>query len=315
VKLRRLPILISAVFLALVVPMSTSASAATRSVGFSTDGGARSSSYRQYKMTLQNSWFFSVMKRTKAEGSIPIVYKDLTSVRVDDGALNGNMSLPGSRVFRVVNNRIVLNGIRDSYNIATGVGFAWAWRHHPEWFLTYSGKTATHATPYSDLVKENGFPTQFMVDWGNPSYQRVWASDVIANARARGYHWVWADNALDYARAYTNAPLRTYPTNAAVQSATLSALKYITRTLNAAGIKIIYNVGYTSMFDHSNRDSLFARWLPYTNGICNEFGSTYQGYSGDVAFQKSDSLRLRKVSIFGHGGGIEPTFDIVGSPS
>jgi hypothetical protein len=314
-KFSRLLVLTGALVAALAVPLSTSAFAATSSVGFSTDGGYRSSNYGQYKMTLQNSWFFDVMKQTKAAGSIPIVYKDLTSVRTDDGALNGNMSVPGSKVFSVVNNRIVLNGVRDSYNTATGVGFAWAWRYHPEWFLTYSGKTATHATPYSDLARENGFPTQFIVNWGNATYQQVWARNVIANAKARGYHWVFADNALDYAKTYLKAPLPKYPTNAAVQSATLSALKYITKALNAAGIKIIYNVGYTSMFDHSNSDSLFARWLPYTNGICNEFGATYQGYSGDVAFQKSETLRLHKVSIFGHSNGIEPTFDIVGSPS
>ena len=299
-----------------MVAMPTSAFAATTSsVGFSTDGGAASSNYGQYRLVLQNSWFFKVLQQTKAAGSVPIVYKDLTSVRLDDGALNGNMSLPGSRVFNVVNNRIVLNGVKDSNNTATGVGFAWAWQNHPEWFLTYSGRTATHATPYSDLVRENGYPTQFMVDWGNPSYQQAWAANVIANARARGYHWVFADNALDFSQAYTNAPLAKYPTNGAVQGATLAAMKYITKTLNAAGIKIIYNVGYTSMFDHSNTDSLYARWLPYTNGICNEFGSTYQGYSGDVAFQKSQTLKLGMVSMFGHSGGIEPTFNIVGSPS
>lgn len=315
-NLRRLLILAGGLSAASAVAMSTPAFAAvTSSVGVNTDGGTRSSNYGQYRMVQQNSWFFGVMKQTKAAGSIPIIYKDLTSVRMDDGALNGNMSFPGSNVFRVVNNRIVLNGVKDSDNTATGIGFAWAWLNHPEWFLTHSGKVATHNTPYSDLVRENGFPTQFMMDWGNPAYQQQWAADVIANAKARGYHYVWADNALDNARAYTNAPLPKYPTNAAVQTATLSAMKYITKTLNAAGVKIIYNVGYTSMFDHSNSNSLYARWLPYTNGICNEFGSSYQGYSGDVAFQKAETLRLGKVSIFGHSNGVEPTFDIVGSPS
>jgi len=316
VNLRRLLILVGGLSAASAVAMSTPALAAvTSSVGFSTDSGSTSSNYGQYRLVLQNSWFFNILQQTKAAGSIPIVYKDLTSVRVDDGAVNGNMSYPGAKVFNVVNNRIVLNGVKDSYNTATGVGFAWAWQNHPAWFLTYSGKTATHNTPYSDLVRENGFSTQFMMDWGNPAYQQKWAADVIANAKARGYHYVFADNALDYAKTYLSAALPRYATNAAVQSATVSAMKYITKTLNAAGIKIIYNVGYTSMFDHSNSDSLYARWLPYTNGICNEFGTTYQGYPGDVAFQKSETLRLGKVSMFGNSNGVEPTFEIVGSPS
>lgn len=213
-----------------------------------------------YVAAQMNDWNHTAEANAKAAGVVPFVYKDLTSTREDDCGSN-----PGGGSPCIVNGVICPTSVSDAAFYAGGIGFCAAWRNHPEWFLTKDGSVASHSTALSNLETENGFPNQFIMDWGNVNYQNAWASTVIADAKANGWGWVFGDNALTNPTAYTNNPIPAYPTKQAVQAATEAEIQNISAQLHGAGIGIIPNLGYTNLYP-----GLWASWLPFVDGFYNQ---------------------------------------------
>jgi hypothetical protein len=128
---------------------------------------------------------------------------------------------------------------------------------------------------------------------------------VLADVRRHGWDGVAVDNALTRADAYGVAA--RYPSDAAVQTATFSALKRIGPALHAARVPSVFNVGYATMFPR-----LWQRWLGPVDGLEQEFylsystrpnavGPAWNAYEGEVS-----SCAAEHKSCWFHAGEFSP---------
>lgn len=103
-------------------------------------------------------------------------------------------------------------------------------------------------------------------DVGNAAYQRAWANNVIGELRAQGWDGVLIDDAnTSIEPHYEVARVAKYPTDAAYQAATGSALAMIGARVRAAGKLAIANIGAWK-----DRPEVAARWLALVDGGLNE---------------------------------------------
>jgi Hypothetical glycosyl hydrolase family 15 len=204
-----------------------------------------------YQALILNDWDTSWITEIKAasRGTQVFVYKDLSSTRSDDctGNQDGSDSCISGGVFCPA-------GTNDSSTLSAGVGFCWAWRNHPSWFLRDSSGA---------LITETGYRTQYMMDFGNPAYQAQWLANVKSDALTSHWDGVFMDNVMDNTNYGTPA---SYPKPADIQAAMLSMLKVVGPGLSAAGITNIGNLGYNNLYP-----TLWPTWLPYVSGFMNEF--------------------------------------------
>jgi hypothetical protein len=154
------------------------------------------------------------------------------------------------------------------------------------------------------LIQYAGYAGTYMMDFGNPDYQAQWLANVKADVASRGWDGVLMDNALDYTNYGTPA---TYPTPAAIQTATLSMLKVVGQGLSKAGIMNIANIGYNNLYP-----SLWASWLPYVSGFIDQWSydwtdpSAYQGagfWSSFLEPSVQACADQKKVCVFNIGDG------------
>lgn len=244
-----------------------------------------------YQAVVLNDWEASWIPKIKAQSPSTrvFVYKDLSSTRSDDctGNPDGTDSCISNGVF-------CPPGINDSPTLAAGVGFCWAGRNDPDWFL----RDASGAP-----ITEVGYPTQYMMDFGNPAYQAKWLANVKADVLSNGWQGVLMDNVLDNTNYGTPA---SYPTPAAIQAAMLSMLKVVGPGLKAAGITDIGNLGYNNLYP-----TLWSTWLAYVSGLVDEFTYYWPGNAPEGAKDWASFLEpevrscasQRKVCVFNIGNG------------
>jgi hypothetical protein len=215
--------------------LSTAGSVSALTIDFSTPPApvpAQSPSGRP--VVLLNAWDYPMIPELRAQhpGALVLVYKDLSSSR----------------------STACQNGV-DQAELPTGVGFCWAMRYHPEWFLRDSSGA---------LLQERGQDGQYEMDYGNPAYQQQWLANVEADVKAHGWDGVFMDNALTTADAYGVSP--TYPTDAAVQAAMRSMLALVGPALSQQGILTVANIGYATEFP-----GLWDDWVSLVSGAMQEY--------------------------------------------
>ena len=223
---------------------------------------------------VMNAWEYPLIPALRAEhpNALVLVYKDLTSSR------------PSA----------CQNGV-DQAELPTGVGYCYANALHPEWFLT---------TPFGTRLQENGFPDQYEMNYGSPSYQQTWLANVEADVRAHGWDGVVMDNALTKADAYGTSA--EYPTDQATQGAMRSMLAVVGPGMTSAGLIAIANIGYSTEFP-----GLWDNWVSLLSGAENEFflcwgagtsdfcqhGSAWSTYEHEI----TDATRMGKI-VLSHSG-------------
>ncbi|MBK9179278.1 MAG: hypothetical protein IPM45_06815 [Acidimicrobiales bacterium] len=188
------------------------------------------------RLVILNAWEWREIASIKAANpqAIVLVYKDLSSTRSYAGAYDGG---------------------RDAALLPTGVGYGFADREHPEWFLTDAAGRRLEWAPYHD---------HWFMDVGNPEYQEQWLWNVFDELDRNGWDGVFIDNALTRATAYGTAPA-AYPTDAALQAATRSMLANVGPRLHAVGFLTIANVSDARLFP-----GLWADWLQLVDGAMEE---------------------------------------------
>jgi Hypothetical glycosyl hydrolase family 15 len=238
---------------------------------------------RSSAIVVLNSWDFRLIPVLKqANPKVQVwVYKNLSGVRSDD------CTVPGG------NCGACPPGVTDSTDLSSGMGYCWVKRNHPGWLLDAAG--------IDRPFQFKGYPQIWETDYGNASYQRQWVQNVLADVRDHGWDGVDVDNALTTAAAYGVAA--RYPTDAAVQAATYSALQRIGPALRAAGVPAVFNVGYATSFPQ-----LWQRWLGPVDGLEQEFylsfssqpnaaGAAWSTYQAEVS-----SCTAQHKSCWFHAG-------------
>lgn len=198
----------------------------------------------------------------KSNGMSAYVYKDLTSARTDDcvPAGSGNQSpttsciTGGFSLDNAPSQDVCPSSVQDAPNIATGIGFCWIWRNHPDWLLKNTN---------GQYLEEANFPASIETDYGNPAYQQQWLTNVLSDLQTNGWTGVFGDNALVTNNDYGIA--EKYQTNAAVDTAMGSMLQAVGPGLKSAGFLFVPNVGYMNI-----EPQLWAQWFPYTTGEMNQ---------------------------------------------
>jgi Hypothetical glycosyl hydrolase family 15 len=238
---------------------------------------------RDNAIVVLNSWDFGlipVLKRANPKVQV-WVYKNLSGVRSDD--CTGPQGSCGA----------CAQGVTDGTYLSSGMGYCWVKRHHPDWLLDAAGT--------SRPFEFRGYPQIWETNYGSASYQRQWIQNVLADVRDHGWDGVAVDNALTTAGAYGVAA--KYPTDAAVQAATYSALQKIGPALHTAGVPAVFNVGYAAAFP-----GLWQRWLGPVDGLEQEYfisfstrpnavGATWSIYEDEVS-----SCTARHKSCWFHAG-------------
>lgn len=224
---------------------------------------------RQSAIVVLNSWDYRLIPVLKAANPAVrvYVYKDLSGVRSDDCATPGGScgSCPP--------------GVADSALLSSGMGYCWVERHRPQWLL----RSASSGRP----LEFRGYPEIWETDYGDAAYLRQWLQNVVADVRSHGWDGVEVDNALTSASAYGVAS--KYPTDAAVQQATYTALSYLGPELSRHGVGAVFNVGYATRFP-----GLWQRWLGPVGGLMQEFylssssqsgagGSLWRAYESEIS--------------------------------
>lgn len=201
---------------------------------------------RENAIVVLNSWDFRLIPLLKhANPKVQVwVYKDLSGVRSDDCTTSSGDCGDCT------------TGVSDSTLISSGMGYCWVRRNHPNWLL----RAASTGQP----MQFRGYPAIWETNYGSLGYQRQWIANVLADAKAHRWDGVEVDNALTTANGYGVAAM--YPANAAVQTATYSALREVGPALKDAGLGSVFNVGYATEFS-----GLWQRWLAPVGGIVQEF--------------------------------------------
>jgi hypothetical protein len=229
------------VLLAAAVTAATAAGLAATSAGRTRDIAAlricsnaaplRPSSGHRY--VILQAWQYRLMRAIKrrSPGTKVLVYKDMASTR--DDAHRADM-------------------------LPTGVGYRYASRHHPEWFLKdTSGRRANWAD----------YPHSWQMDVGAASYQRTWSRNVGSEVRRRGWDGVFVDGiarTMQYPWYLNGRVLAKYPGPDDYQHATTSFLRRVGPTLRRRHLLVVGNINDATL-------SLWRQWIGYLSGASKEW--------------------------------------------
>jgi hypothetical protein len=225
---------LAATLIALVLPGTANAASSVGHFRYAIDTAAGTADYSQTgarnKVLVLQSYQVPLMQRLKAANpSLKIlIYKDLSGM-VE----------------------------RDQWGgVSTGVATQDA-AAHPEWFLqNTSGQRFTFR--YYNWI--------WAADVGNAGYQQKWADNVLAEMGNKGWDGVFMDDtnpSMEY--HYDVARVAKYPTDAAYQAATGSALAAIGARFHSAGKLAVPNFGFWKDYPGVIND-----WLRYVDGGMNE---------------------------------------------
>jgi putative glycosyl hydrolase-like family 15 (GHL15) protein len=223
-----------------------------------------------------NAWEGALIPKLKqANPAIQVfVYKDLSSTR--------------SYACR--------NGV-DDVAIPTGIGYCYAQRNHPEWFLL---------DPSGRRFEYSGYAGHWQMDVGNTAYQQMWADNVIASSKKAGFDGVFMDNALFPCDAYHEGICpNEYPTTAAFQNAYKAMFANTRNKFTAAGLRTVANLSNARLYDGAwdaysqYLDGGFDEWwLTFDN---NNLLSEYpQGWSRQVAEIATNQARGKLTWVQPH---------------
>ena len=146
---------------------------------------------------------------------------------------------------------------RDQWGgVSTGVATQDA-AANPDWYLkNTSGNRFTF----------RHYDWMWAADVGNPGFQQKWADNVLAEVNAKGWDGVFMDDvnpSIEY--HYDVASVAKYPTDAAYQAATGSALAAIGAALPRPGKLVIPNFGFWKDYP-----DVISSWLRHVDGGMNE---------------------------------------------
>jgi hypothetical protein len=168
--------------------------------------------------------------KRRSPGAKVLVYKDMASTRDD------------------------ARGARD---LPTGVGYSYANRHHPEWFLR---DTRGHRVNWAS------WPHYWQMDVGNRAYQRAWSRGVASDLRRRGWDGVFVDGiarTMQYPWYLNGRVLAKYPGPDDYARATTRFLRRVGPALRRRHL-VVANINDATL-------PLWRRWVGYTSGAAKEW--------------------------------------------
>jgi hypothetical protein len=144
----------------------------------------------------------------------------------------------------------------DATFLTAGVGYGYANRYHPEWFLT---------DPSGQRLEFDYWPGMWQMDIGNAQYQAEWLANVKSDLDTYGWDGVLMDD-VNWRAEGNNIPGPTrYATDDAMRAATRSMLAAVSPPLRNAGYLTFANIG-----SGNAAPGLWADWLSLLDGAEEE---------------------------------------------
>jgi hypothetical protein len=167
--------------------------------------------------------------------------------------------------------------------------------------VTYTEANASHANWFlqdssSNRLALSGYPTSYVMDVGNKTYQNACATEAIADAKAGGWDGIFLDEGDPTLRFLIANPSAStlYPTDTAWQGAMLSLLKNIGPKIKKAGLSVVMNIGGTSGFP-----GIWEQWNTYLNGAMEE--SFTNGGAGPDSIENGQWLPKFQHEVWSEG--------------
>ena len=187
----------------------------------------------RYRYAILQAWEYRQIRgiKRRSPGTKVLVYKDIASTRDD---------------------------ARRAGLLPTGVGYAYANRRHPEWFLR---DTQGRRVSWSD------WPHAWQMDVGSRSYQQAWERNVAAELRRRGWDGVFLDNvaaSMQYPSYLDGRVLARYPGPGDYQRATFRFLRNVGPGLRRQHVLVVGNI-------NDARTRVWSRWVSYLSGAAKEW--------------------------------------------
>ena len=193
----------------------------------------------RYSYVILNAWEHDRIAPLKAANPAVkvLVYKDMSSTR-----------------------SYAVRGGRDDALLPTGIGFAYAERAHPDWFLRDTR---------GNRVEWAGYHDHWWMDVGSVAYQDEWLRNVQEEATRNGWDGVFVDNAMADPQWYLDGrTLARYPTAGAYAQASRSFLGRVGPALMARGLLVLPNISDAS-------PDVWADWIRFTSGGFKEHWMKY----------------------------------------
>jgi hypothetical protein len=163
------------------------------------------------------------------------------------------------------------NGVDDAL-LSAGIGYCWADRNQPSWFLTDTTGQRIEFCDYRGV---------WMMDVGNGGYQARWLSNVSAEISERGWDGVFIDD-VNANQSYhlCGRTIAKYPAESHQAAATRSFLAAVGPALRSAGHLAIANVSSTT-------PAIWQDWLQFPSGVMQEYFTKW-GTGADRHFTGND---------------------------
>jgi hypothetical protein len=225
----------------------------------------------RYGVVVMNAWESGRIPALKAAnpGLEVLVYKDMSSTR----------------------SYAVRNGVDDA-KLPTGVGYAFAERANPGWFLSDSN---------GQRVEWSGYAGHWWMNVGDASYQDAWLAGVQAELSAGGWDGVMVDNTMDSMQYYlpSGRSIPQYPNDTAYSAATESFLAKVGPALKSSGFAVVPNLG-GNFVDTAK----YRRWVTYSSGALREhYGRWGSDGNGLILTDWAWSHQLEQQEIVQSTGG------------
>lgn len=175
---------------------------------------------------------------------------------------------PGTKVLVYKDMASTRDDARRAGQLPAGVGYGYANRHHPEWFLQ---DTNGRRVAWAD------WPHAWQMDVGSPSYQQAWATNVARDARRQGWDGVFVDGVartMQYPWYLNGRILAKYPGPDDYSRATTSFLQRVAPALRKQHLLVVGNVNDAGM-------GLWKRWVGYLSGVSKEWWTKAHAGSAD----------------------------------
>lgn len=142
--------------------------------------------------------------------------------------------------------------------ISTGVGYDYAAKNHPDWFLLDADNNRIRFVDYDNLRQ---------MDIGNSGYQEYWSNTVTAELVKYAWDGVFIDDVLfAVSEHHPGLKMKQYQTDIAFQTANKSMLNVVQTKLKAAGKMSIGN-----MTGALNAPGQWNEYLKYMDGALDEW--------------------------------------------
>jgi hypothetical protein len=153
------------------------------------------------------------------------------------------------------------NGTDDAM-LPAGVGYCSANANHPEWFLNDTG---------GNRISFCDYPSDWLMDVGNPDYQRSWLERAISDAETYGFDGVLLDDVNEWMDLHLcGKMIAKYPRHEDWAGATSSFMAAVGPALKARGLLVFPNIAISDYWTSTGL-AYWDEWVSNSSGAVQEY--------------------------------------------